>query len=51
MFNRICRTVSQTDERPALLGRGHHRSLTSVQPTVAPCGHLAPHWFATAEVL
>ncbi|MGF6943698.1 hypothetical protein BKA18_003490 [Streptomyces auratus] len=51
MFNRICHTVSQTDERSNPLGWGHHRYPRPVQPAAALRDHLAPHWLATAEAL
>lgn len=50
MFNRICHTVSPTDERCVLMSR-RHRSPMLVRPAVAPRDRLAHNWFATAEAL
>lgn len=50
MFNRICHTVSQTEERCAPRSR-RHRSPMPLRPAGAPCGPSAHNWSATAEAL
>ncbi len=50
MFNRIRHHVSHTEGWCAPMSR-RHRSLMPVGPGVAPHGHFAHNWFATAEVL